>query len=92
MIATQKGYNRVIDDVEAILVTVEVEMSYAVQYILDSFEQLTALEKQEFVVEIIRRAATLDFPPVSDDELTLAAESLFLELDERENRDQDQSG
>jgi hypothetical protein len=66
-------------------------MTQAVQYILNSFEQLTNVEKQEFVLEIIRRTATLDFPPVTDEELTFAAEVLFLEMDARESDEQDQS-
>ncbi len=59
-------------------------MSLAARKILDSIEQLPDEEKRGVVAEIIRRSAKFDFPPLTDEELTLNAEGLFLELDERE--------
>jgi len=59
-------------------------MTTAVQNILHSYETLPELEKRELAYEILRRSSKLDFPPLSDEELVLNAEELFLELDQRE--------
>ena len=37
--------------------------------------------------EILRRIRDVDFPPLSDEELVLNAEALFLELDRQEATD-----
>ncbi|MCL4708684.1 hypothetical protein KJ068_26290 [bacterium] len=60
-------------------------MSTAVQNILRSYESLPELEKRELAYEILRRSSKFNFPPVSDDELVLSAEELFLEFDQRES-------
>ncbi len=59
-------------------------MGLTAREILDSIDQLPDEEKLGVVSEIIRRSAKFDFPPLSDEELILNAEALFLELDERE--------
>jgi hypothetical protein len=59
-------------------------MSTTVQEILDSFERLPEGEKRELAAEIIRRTAHLELPPLTDEDLILIAEELFLELDKRE--------
>ena len=59
-------------------------MSVSVQHLLSSFEQLPETEKREVVSEIIRRAVKLSFPPLTDEELVLNAEAVFLALDESE--------
>lgn len=59
-------------------------MSATVDHILESFEQLHDAEKRELAAEILRRTATFDLPALSDEELALSAEELFLELDRRE--------
>ncbi|ACK72545.1 hypothetical protein PCC7424_4175 [Gloeothece citriformis PCC 7424] len=60
-------------------------MTTSVQELLSRFDQLTDLEKQEFVTEILKRIIHLDFPPLSDEELVLNAEQVFLELDRQES-------
>lgn len=60
-------------------------MSTAVEEMLDSFDHLSEPEKREVASEIIRRTRNLDFPPLTDAELVLNAEALFLELDQRES-------
>lgn len=60
-------------------------MSTSVQRILDSFDQLPEAEKRELASEILRRAVKFDLPPLTDEELVLNAEELFLELDRRES-------
>jgi hypothetical protein len=57
------------------------KMSIAVENLLNAFERLAEFEKRELAFEIIRRAAHFDFPPLTDEELVLNAEAIFLELD-----------
>jgi hypothetical protein len=62
-------------------------MTISVQNIIRSFEQLPEIEKREVAREIIRRTLEFDIPPMSDEELVLTADELFLELDRREAED-----
>jgi hypothetical protein len=59
-------------------------MSVSVQNLLNSFERLAEVEKRELAYEIIRRVIHFDFPPLTDEELALNAETIFLELDKSE--------
>jgi hypothetical protein len=60
-------------------------MSTTVEEILDSFDHLSEAEKRELASEIIRRTAEFDLPTLTDEELIMNAEVLFLELDKRES-------
>jgi len=60
-------------------------MSTVVDEMLDSFDHLSEPDKREVASEIIRRTRGLTFPPLTDEELILNAEGLFLELDQRES-------
>ena len=62
-------------------------MTTATQHLLDSFDLLSAAEKQAVIFELLRRVQDLDFPPLSDEELVANAEALFLDLDRREATD-----
>lgn len=62
-------------------------MSTVMQHLLDAFDRLSAEEQQVVVCEILRRMRDVDLPPLSDEELVLSAEALFLELDRREATD-----
>ncbi len=62
-------------------------MSASVKHILKSFDLLSDKEKKEVASEIIRRSINFDLPPLSDKELVLSAEELFLELDRQESKD-----
>jgi hypothetical protein len=62
----------------------ETAMTALVQELLDTFERLTDSERLDLVLEILKRTVYLDFPPLSDEDLVLNAEELFLELDEQE--------
>lgn len=54
------------------------------QKLLDSFERLPEVEKQQLVIEILRRTLNLEIPPLTEEELTLSAEAIFLSLDAEE--------
>jgi len=60
-------------------------MTTAVQNIIRSYESLTEIEKRELAYEILRRSLSFNFPPLSDEELVLNADALFLELDHGES-------
>ena len=55
--------------------------------IIEKFSQLPVSEKKIVVSVILRDALETETPILSDDELVLSAEELFLELDEREAKD-----
>ncbi|MBM3801356.1 MAG: hypothetical protein FJW26_03490 [Acidimicrobiia bacterium] len=60
-------------------------MSPTVRELLLTFEGLSEAEKKELAWEILRRSAKFEILPLSDEELVLNAEELFLELDRRES-------
>jgi hypothetical protein len=60
-------------------------MSTSVQHLIETFEELPEDEKQELAIEIIKRTVNFDIPPLTDEELILNAENIFLELDKRES-------
>lgn len=55
-----------------------------IKELLKTFDQLTNSERLEVASEILKRVAHLDLPPLSDEDIVLSAEELFLELDKRE--------
>ncbi len=59
-------------------------MTQTVENLLISFEKLTLAEKHDLAVEVVRRTDIFGVPDLSDDELAMAAEDLFLELDREE--------
>jgi uncharacterized protein YbjT (DUF2867 family) len=59
-------------------------MTALVQELLNTFDRLTDSERLDLVSEVLKRTIYLDFPPLSDEDLALNAEGLFLELDEQE--------
>jgi hypothetical protein len=68
-------------------------VSSAVEELLKSFDLLPELEKHRVATEILRRSLELRSAPLTDEELALNAEQVFLELDRRESEDgQSQSG
>ena len=60
-------------------------MPRPVEILLESFERLPAGAKREAAAEILRRSAALDVPPLDEDHLVQASESVFLELDQEES-------
>ncbi|MEA5498454.1 hypothetical protein VB834_25520 [Limnoraphis robusta Tam1] len=59
-------------------------MTVLAQEILKNFDRLPDAEQLEVAVEILRRLVHLDFPPLTDEDLVLNAEELFLTLDQQE--------
>lgn len=59
-------------------------MTQTVENLLISFEKLSETEKHDLAIEVIRRTDIFGAPELSDDELALAAEDLFLALDRKE--------
>jgi hypothetical protein len=57
-------------------------MTALVQELLDNFDRLTDAERMDLTVEILKRTAYLELPPLSDESLVLHAEQLFLEMDQ----------
>jgi len=59
-------------------------MTALVQELLNTFDRLTDSERLFLVLEILKRTIYLDFPPLSNEDLALNAEELFLDLDSQE--------
>lgn len=64
-------------------------MNPQAQTILTTFDSLSEKARYEVALEILRRTRDSNFPALSDDDLALSAEELFLELDRREKSDED---
>jgi hypothetical protein len=59
-------------------------MSSGAKSVLDAFEQLPPAERDEVVVELLRRTAASRHESPSDNDLLRAADDVFLELDRSE--------
>jgi hypothetical protein len=59
-------------------------MTHAAQDIIKTFDRLPADEQKEVIKIILRRNTDIETPVLSDEELILNAEEIFLELDRRE--------
>jgi len=62
-------------------------MSGAAQQVIDTFDALPEDDKRVVLVEILRRGSALEETPLSEAELVLAADQVFLDLDRREELD-----
>ena len=56
--------------------------------LISIFDTLPEPEKREVATVILHRTLEFDLPPLSDDDLTLNAEELFLALDREEENAQ----
>ncbi len=54
------------------------------RHLLETFQSLPDLEKREVLAALLREAIQVPYPAPSDDELTAAADEVFLDLDRRE--------
>lgn len=62
-------------------------MTSSAKNILESFDELPEVEKQEVALAILRRTLRSDSLPLSDDDFVIQAEEIFLDLDKREPSD-----
>jgi hypothetical protein len=62
----------------------ELNMSPAANDILKSIDSLPEPERHSLTVELLRRVLDKDSPTLSDDQLLMAAEELFQQLDAQE--------
>jgi hypothetical protein len=60
-------------------------MSRRARSVLEAFEALSAEEREEVLAELIRRAASGDFEPLHDEDLTSAADRILVEYDRSES-------
>lgn len=59
-------------------------MSTEAEHLIEEFGALPEPSKREVLAELLRISRHLDYPEMSDDELTSAANEVFLGYDERE--------
>ena len=59
-------------------------MGDAVKKIIEAFDALPQNERQEVILEILRRASLVDLGFPKDEELVAAADDIFKGLDDRE--------
>ncbi|MCT7967459.1 hypothetical protein NG799_14050 [Laspinema sp. D1] len=59
-------------------------MNTLAQEILKNFDDLPTTEQRVIAAEILKRVINFDVPPMTDEDLVLNAEKLFLTLDEEE--------
>lgn len=62
-------------------------MTQTAQNIISTFDHLPMKEQQEVTKILLRRNLEIETPSISDDDLVLNAEEIFLELDRREAED-----
>jgi hypothetical protein len=62
-------------------------MSTDSQNVISSFNALPAAEQHEVMVALLKKTATWDTPPLTDEELNRLADEVFLDLDRREAAD-----
>jgi len=60
-------------------------MTAEARNVIEEFRSLPDAAKREVLAELMRISRTIDYPPVSDDELVSAANDVFLAYDERES-------
>ncbi|AIE73599.1 hypothetical protein KQ311_14260 [Synechocystis sp. CS-94] len=60
-------------------------MTALAQEILNNFDKLPNIEQRKIALEIFRRIAHFDSLPLTDEDLSLNAEELFLALDQQES-------
>ena len=57
-------------------------MNTLAQELLKNFDDLPETEQQTIAVEILKRVINFDLPPLTDEDLVLNAEELFLALED----------
>lgn len=60
-------------------------MTAEAKHLVEEFGALPDPAKREVLAELLRMSRYLDYPEMSEDELTAAADALFVEYDKRES-------
>jgi hypothetical protein len=60
-------------------------MSHGAKSVLEAFEALSTEEREEVLAELIRRAASRDYEQLQDEDLTAAADQIFVEYERSES-------
>lgn len=60
-------------------------VSAAVAKMVEQFAKLEPAEQRQALAEVLRIAGHLDYPPLTDDDLTAIAAQTFALLDQEEN-------
>ena len=58
-----------------------VDITTSVEEFLSNFDRLPESQKLDVAVEILRRVVQIEFPLLSEEDVILNAEELFLEID-----------
>lgn len=67
--------------------TIEIQsMTAAARRFIESFATLSETDRHEVLIELLRRNADIPYVAPSDEELLVAADTVFQELDRRESR------
>ena len=78
------GCDRLINSCYPVSISRGKIMTALVEEILNTFDRLTDSERIELVLEILKRTIDLDLSLLSDEDLVLNAEEIFIELDKQE--------
>ncbi len=59
-------------------------MTDAARQLIETFQTLPELDKREILAVLLRETIQVPYETLSDDDLTAAADAVFLDLDRRE--------
>lgn len=59
-------------------------MTTAGKHIVEDFQGLPDPEKREVLANLLRISRSIDYPEMSDEELLVSADAVFVEYDKRE--------
>lgn len=61
-------------------------MTHRAEQIISGFDTLSPIDQKEVVLALLRKSIDVETPPISDLDLVLAADELFLGLDREEEQ------
>ena len=59
-------------------------MTAAVEHIIEDFEALPEPERREVLAKLLQIASHMDYGPISEEELLVSADEIFVALDREE--------
>jgi len=57
------------------------------KHIVEDFESLPGSEKREVLANLLRISREIEYPTMSDEEITASADAVFVEYDRREAKE-----